>query len=363
MSMHEDQIKSEQFESKMDYYDYKLRNSVKSIRVIFVIAGLFNLLLLIPDLLIVQGISSIISITVLRVLFSGAAVMIAHQMHKIKTFKFFSLLMTAGEIFAIFIFYFVLSRYDEPDFLIQAMGMMTIIIIIFLIPNRWLNMLFVSLCGVAGFFFFSYFYSTYSSLEFLIAFVYLSLTIGLCAVSAWNVDKHRFNEFQTRRELERIGSIDYLTNTANRFKMEEEAKRWISFCQRQGFPLAVVFIDVDDLKTINDQYGHLVGDTVLSSLSNIIHNQLRSTDLLSRWGGDEFIILLPNILLDDAVRLTERVRDAIANNSLIIGETVTCSFGVAAMRANSTFESLINEADNLMYDSKMAGKNKVKRSE
>jgi diguanylate cyclase (GGDEF)-like protein len=267
------------------------------------------------------------------------------------------------EIFAIFIFYFVLTRYDQPDFLIQAMGMMTIVIIIFLIPNRWIHMLFVSLCGTAGFFVFSYLYSGYSPLEFTSAAIYLFLTIVLCAASAWNADRHHFNEFKTRRELEHIGSIDYLTNTANRFKMEEEAKRWINFCHRQSFPLAVVFIDVDNLKIINDQYGHQVGDTVLSSLSTIIHNQLRCTDLLAAWGGDEFIILLPNILLEDAVHLTERVRDAIGKNSLIIGETVTCSFGVAAMRANSTFESLINEADNLMYESKIAGKNHVKWSE
>ena len=196
-------------------------------------------------------------------------------------------------------------------------------------------------------------------MELCASVVYISISILLCAFSARNSEIHQYREFVAKSELERVGSVDYLTNTANRFKMEEEAGRWIDFCHRQGYPLALVFIDIDDLKTINDRFGHNAGDSVLMNMTHIIRSQIRNTDILARWGGDEFVLLMPNMTLDNAIGVSERIRSAIINNNFTKGIRVTCSFGVVAMKDGSVFQNLIEEADTLMYTGKKLGKNNV----
>lgn len=346
--------------TRLSYFDYKLAASQKFIKIMFLIAGLFNIILLLPDVILISDPLRNISLIILRIFFSLSLLATSIQIKKIKTFRSFSLIISGFELAAILLFLFVLRKYENPNFLIQTLGMITIIIVVFFIPNRWSNMLIVSLSGTISFLFSALFIINNSVfMEFAAAISYLSITIVLCSINAWNMEKHQLREYATKVELEHIGSIDYLTNAANRFKMEEEADRWISFCNRQGFPLAIVFIDVDDLKTINDQYGHFVGDSVLASMANIIQNQLRSADLLARWGGDEFIILLPNISFENAVILTERIRESIINNTFVIGRSVTCTFGVVEMKDHATFETMINDADNLMYKGKKTGKNTV----
>jgi len=180
-----------------------------------------------------------------------------------------------------------------------------------------------------------------------------------CAIFSKNSEVHQFREFLAKRELERISSTDYLTNTANRFKIEEEAEIWIDFCRRQGLPLSLVFFDVDNLKKINDCYGHVTGDSILTNLVKLIKNQLRSSDVLARWGGDEFVILLPNASLENAATFTERIRNSIEQAALVKGISTTCSFGIAEMKDGSDFQSLICEADKLMYEGKENGKNNI----
>lgn len=346
---------------QLSFCDYKLRASFKYIRLMMLVVCLINLLLLIPDLSLITDTSSKIHIILIRSVYSVSLLTISFHIKKIKQFNTFSILITAFELFAIITLLYVISQYDKPDFLIQTFGMITIIVIIYLVPNKWEYMLFTAVAGSAGFFICSFvLLDSIRPIDFAAAVVYVIISILLGAISSKSADKLQQSEFAARSQLELISSTDYLTETANRYKLTEEAKRWIDFCHRQGFPLSVVFIDVDDLKAINDHHGHDMGDSILSELAKIIGKQLRSSDTLARWGGDEFVLLLPNVPLEGTVSLIERIRNSILSHSFRQVNTVTCSFGIAGMEQNDDFNSLLRKADQMMYQSKLSGKNLIK---
>ena len=316
--------------------------------------------MLIPDMELIENASARLSTAIMRIIYSLILLIVALRIKSIASFRILSYIVSLCELIAVGIFLFVFSRYGHPNFLIQAMGVIILILSIFLIPNRWGCMLSVSLFAAAGFFVCAYFFvGSIDNTQYAAAVSYVSISILLCAVSAINSERHQFREFLARTELERISTTDFLTETANRLKMSEEAKRWIAFCKRQNLPLSLIFFDVDDLKSINDRYGHAAGDNLLAGLAKLIQQQLRSSDVLARWGGDEFVLLLPNVSLANAVILAKRIENSIKENITIEGNMVTCSFGVVEMKADSTFEALVSEADILMYSAKQRGKDIV----
>lgn len=344
---------------RSEYYNYKLSVSKKYIRILLFAAAFFNIMLLLPDLALIENASARISIIIIRLVYSVILSIVGFSSKRISSFRTFSVIVSFLEILALWIFLFVFSRYVQPNLLIQAMGLMVLIIVFFLIPNQWKYLLFISVLGTVMFLTCAYIYVNLFVLsDFVATAVYLAVTVFLCALSAKNSETHQLNEFTSKLELERLSTTDFLTHAANRYKLEETAARWMAFCRRQGLPLTLVFIDVDDLKIVNDRFGHSIGDCVLSDLAKLFQAQLRSTDILARWGGDEFVLLLPNINLDDAIALTERIDASMKEQTFIDGFNVTCSFGVVEMKGSSDFESLICQADKLMYERKMQSKNK-----
>lgn len=326
-----------------------------------IVAILINLFMLIPDMSLIQTIPGKISVLLIRFLFALLLIPATLFLMKTEKFKHFCIVISACEIFAITVFLSVICQYAEPNFMIQTMGMITLIILVFFIPNRWEYSLFISLLGMFGFFLCSHlFISFINGIELGASFAYISITLMINAISAKNTEDHQYLEFDAKTRLEHISSTDYLTQTANRFKMKEEADRWIDFCKRQNFPLSLVFLDVDNLKTINDQNGHMTGDSVLAKLAQLIGGQLHNSDLLARWGGDEFVMLLPNTNLQKAIDITEKIRACVETNEYMKSFHMSCSFGVVEMERNSDFESMVYEADQLMYVSKEQGKNTIR---
>lgn len=345
------------------YFDYKLSVSRKYIHILFLITGLANLLLLIPDMTLIGDAADRTGILIVRILFSVLLLGMRILEKRIQTFRTFSVVITCCEFAGLAVFLFMMTRYVHPDFLIQSMGLLILIIIVFFAPNRWVNMMLFAVVSSVLFFVFAFvFIRSVPVGELCAAVSYVLITILLCAVSARITGENQYREFITKNELERMSGTDYLTNTANRQKFEAEATKWISFCKRQKLPLSMVFMDIDNMKTINDQFGHSVGDTVLTSLAQLIQNQLRNSDILARWGGDEFLLLLPNATLENAAALTERLRASIRSCFFIKGIQVTCSFGVFQMKEDSDLDAMIREADQLMYQAKGQGKNNVQWS-
>jgi diguanylate cyclase (GGDEF)-like protein len=166
-----------------------------------------------------------------------------------------------------------------------------------------------------------------------------------------------------RRIVERQALVDGLTGIANRRQCEDALVAEIARAERLDSTLTLVLADLDDFKAVNDAHGHAVGDDVLRTFADVLRSTVRDTDLAGRWGGEEFLLLLPGAEAVGAAQLADRVREAFAERSSIgrDGEivTVTCSFGVAQYRPGDTQRELFGAADRALYQAKRAGKNRV----
>ena len=165
------------------------------------------------------------------------------------------------------------------------------------------------------------------------------------------------------RIVERQALVDDLTGIANRRQCEDALAVEIARADRLGSPLTLVLADLDDFKAINDVHGHAVGDDVLREFAAVLRTTVRETDLPGRWGGEEFVLLLPGAdgaggsLLADRVRATVLERRFLGRNAAIV--SVTCSFGVAQHRPGSDVGELFAAADRALYRAKRDGKNRV----
>ncbi|NWF76000.1 MAG: diguanylate cyclase [Nitrospirae bacterium] len=167
---------------------------------------------------------------------------------------------------------------------------------------------------------------------------------------------------QMEKRLEHLAVTDTLTNTYNRTKFDEVIKKEISRVKRYSHPLSLIMFDVDHFKRINDTHGHIYGDYVLKTLTNIVKENMRETDYLIRWGGEEFIILSPNTDLNNAKVLSERIRKAVEEYSFEKNQKVTVSFGVTEFRQYDIEDTFVKRADDALYKAKEAGRNRVEVS-
>ncbi len=156
---------------------------------------------------------------------------------------------------------------------------------------------------------------------------------------------------------------DPLTGANNRSAMNSALIRETELARRHHTPLSLIMLDIDKFKSINDTYGHLAGDFVIKSVADAVMECTRSSDMLFRSGGEEFVILLSNTDRQGALLLAERIRHTIASNEYKYGDqaiTVTASLGVACFHKNDNSESLFEKADVALYTAKAEGRNCVR---
>jgi diguanylate cyclase (GGDEF)-like protein len=162
-------------------------------------------------------------------------------------------------------------------------------------------------------------------------------------------------------KLEELATTDALTGVFNRRKFNELIRVEIERVNRYGKPLSFVILDIDLFKRVNDTLGHEAGDHVLVLLAALIDGCIRNVDSLARWGGEEFVILLPQVDLRGAVELAERVRDAVGGRRPTLGVTISC--GVAEYQPPETADSLFARADRALYRAKDLGRDRVEAAD
>ncbi len=191
----------------------------------------------------------------------------------------------------------------------------------------------------------------------------ISFFIGSMAQTCLALGLVLMLNYRLATDLQRLALTDVLTGAMNRRSLEQEAARLSARCTRTGDTLAVMMIDVDYFKSINDRYGHQVGDEVLKRLAEIAQKTIRSDDYFARYGGEEFCILLPSIVEQDAWILADRLRQSYAATVMEFdGEILrsTISIGVSdSTHAGLEYTSLIAAADQAMYRAKQPGRNRV----
>jgi diguanylate cyclase (GGDEF)-like protein/PAS domain S-box-containing protein len=166
-------------------------------------------------------------------------------------------------------------------------------------------------------------------------------------------------DISVKKEMETLSVTDPLTKLYNRLKLDETLQQELDRCRRYDCELAVLLIDVDGFKAVNDTYGHQRGDQILKKISGVLSENIRKTDTVGRWGGEEFLVVCPETDIEGGRVMAEKLRKAV---ELIKDEKsgiVTCSFGVSSFIKGCDENTLIKSADRALYAAKEAGRNRV----
>lgn len=161
-------------------------------------------------------------------------------------------------------------------------------------------------------------------------------------------------------ELRHLSVTDALTNAYNRRYFTQKLEEEIERTKRTDRKFSLIMLDIDRFKSINDRFGHNAGDLVLKSIAKLIKNRIRKIDTLARWGGEEFVILLPDTTVKNAACLAEELRENLSCMYIPGVGHATASFGVAGYCPGDSVDTLVNKADNMMYEAKVAGRNRVR---
>jgi len=165
------------------------------------------------------------------------------------------------------------------------------------------------------------------------------------------------------RELELLSVTDRLTGLGNRYKLDERLADELARSRRHGTAFVLIMLDIDHFKAVNDTYGHQAGDEVLAGIATLLRRHSRTSDVLGRWGGEEFLLLCPETDESGAISLAEQLRAAIEAARFPALGRVTASFGVAAWRPADDGKALLRRADEALYRAKEKGRNRVEAGE
>ncbi|THB79054.1 MAG: diguanylate cyclase [Desulfobulbaceae bacterium] len=224
----------------------------------------------------------------------------------------------------------------------------------------------VALLGVVGLVLFlpseSWFKATYQ-LEFSIRFFASLVSVSIVAFAYEYTRTQGENEMlHLNHQLDRMSQTDDLTGLANRRAMTKHIDHEINRFERNKRPFCLLLGDLDHFKSVNDRFGHECGDLLLIEVAKKLDNKTKKQDIVSRWGGEEFLILLPETTLEQARYMTERLRQSIEMLTITyrgVAIGVTMSFGISAYQSSQSFNDLLRDTDDKLYKAKHSGRNRV----
>lgn len=197
--------------------------------------------------------------------------------------------------------------------------------------------------------------------DLTLGFVLIQINFACWVATIFVIGNERLiRELNEKNErLFELSKYDYLTGLYARRFIEEETHRLMARANRYHHALSVFVFDIDYFKTINNQHGHTIGDQVLREVSKLIKKHIRNADLLSRWGGDEFLVVLPHTNEDQALQLAQKLSDVIGTLQLEHIQQLTISGGVAEYHHQESFDDWFNRADQALYQAKNRGRNLI----
>lgn len=163
-----------------------------------------------------------------------------------------------------------------------------------------------------------------------------------------------------RDEIIKLSETDKLTQLYNRYKLDDALEREFKRSKRTQSPFAVILLDIDHFKQVNDIFGHQAGDVILKEMADVFKKSIRATDIVGRWGGEEFIFILPDTNEDGAMLLAEKIRMRISTTHFSHPQKITGSLGVSVYRGDRAIGTIISRADQALYAAKHNGRNQVR---
>lgn len=347
-------------QTEAEFIRHETSGAVSFIRPAALILGFIFFLFIIPDYYLTESSQTFRVIFYIRAAFLLMIVTLYIVLKYLPGQLYLLRWISAYEFIVSLFFLLIYYLYESPNFFIHSLGAVALILAFFSVTNRWIYAVSVSLFLGVGFIITTAFRPEYiATSEFAAVGVYFTLVILVSSISSYRINVYKRMQFVNNKELKRLSETDTLTGIYIRRKFDQEANKWMELANRYNHPLSLVLFDIDNLKRINDEYGHLTGDRVLTTLAGIVKAVLRSSDIFARWGGDEFAILLPHTHKSQAHELAERIRDIVASHYFTQVGYISCSFGVAAFHKDDDITSFISRVDKRLYEAKKTGRNLV----
>lgn len=342
------------------FFMTQLKSQLTAIRITILILGSMFLAFVIPDFLSNDGSFVRYSLLAARLVVFAIVLVSFFLLRHVKNRHMYVLIVTTCEAAVVAVFLYATASYENPKILLQAFSAILLIIAFNMIMNSFLIIIALNTVLLVGFALVTrLFHEDTPQLDRIAVIVYLIVTMGLGVVAYSRTERLKRRQSVILEQLESLSVTDTLTRCFNRMKFNDELHSEIERSRRYGVPMSLVLYDYDYFKTINDQFGHPAGDLVLIRTSRLIRQSIRTVDILARWGGEEFMLLLPDTPLGPAADLAGRLKDKIAACDCGPVEQVTCSFGVTELREGDTMESLLQRVDDLLYIAKQQGRNQV----
>lgn len=346
-----------------EYFNYDVFQSLTIVRRIVLICGLLFFLVAAYDIVYynfdpAHYLHSVVSRAI------GLVLAIAFYLcaPKIKNARAITAFLTVFELSIILGYIYILYSQKAQGYTEQAMTIMLMIFCIFMFPNRWHSLLLTSVLTVVLFLFAGPYYVTNlsNSLRVELAIV-LVATIILASAFYYRQNISRRKQYAESNMRMMLSYTDRLTNIYNRSKFDDELAAWCTKAAEGQAQFSVILIDIDHFKSVNDNYGHIVGDEVLVNMTLAISANIRTEDIFARWGGEEFVILQidGSAGTEAAAELANRLQKAIENKRFDTVGQVTISLGVVAYEHGDTPITIMQRADRAMYESKAKGRNAV----
>ena len=206
---------------------------------------------------------------------------------------------------------------------------------------------------------FSYYFLALPKNILSMHFLWILSAFSFGLLSAFILERSNKIIFLNEKQLEKLATTDKLTGLYNRLKIENIFEIEVERARRYKRFFSIILVDIDNFKHVNDNYGHHTGDTVLKEFSLILKNGVRKVDFVSRWGGEEFLIILPQTNIEETEKVAQNLRKNIENFKFTLVDNQTGSFGLSYYRDNDTIQNLLNRADRALYIAKENGKNQV----
>ncbi|NLN07675.1 MAG: GGDEF domain-containing protein [Firmicutes bacterium] len=335
-----------------EYYNTEVKSALSYFIAIVMTLGVLYFLFIIPDSYNLADRRLVTYVFINRATFLLLITAFCFFLKKIKRYKYAAYLITVYMFLFVLSYLHIVSLYPDPNYLIKCFDIIVITLGFFLVPNLWRLKVIAALFLAVAFLVFAYYRMDVSGWSFAAGAVYIFIVMLMSAAWSYRVEYYKRQHYADLRELQRVVVTDLLTGAYNRGKFITEMEKNLAAYKKAQVDFSLILFDIDDFKAVNDRYGHLTGDKVLKEFVRVIQKNVRATDVLVRWGGEEFVLLLPGTSNTQAVEVANKIQNLVRNHDFGIRETITCSYGIVSAKEGATIEALFAKVDSMMYRAK-----------
>lgn len=343
-----------------EYLADNMSTSIKATRYLALFYGFILMVFLAADYFAAEEIPLFGNLARLRILFALISMIVFFYANNITDHMNLIYLNTSYQGIIAATYLLSLEQFESLNFF-SVLALMVITLAIYLLPNKIMFTQLIS--AVFSIIFFLYPIKRVTGLgeaNIYRIIGYQLIFLAYCNIQYSLTETYKRKKYLANKQAMLLSVMDPLTGIYNRGKFDEEMNKWINMANRYKVTFSIILMDIDDFKKINDKYGHLLGDKVLINVVSQIRKSIRSLDVFARWGGDEFVILLPNTDINQAGVMAERIKGEIFKGLKDMDLHISCSFGVASYRLGDSGHTLLSRADNCLMEAKARGKDRVK---